>query len=422
MRAGARTICFLTPTRRPGYGDVHGVLRTEYEDVAAAFRELGVRAVVADAESPDFLRTILAIGQDPETVLFGHFFYDMTVVAGGLPPIPLTDVLPASFASYVADHPIAPFMRERASRLHGCRIAFVFEPDFIEQIRVLNPEVRVFRHLPGLLFGVRREEPKPFPQRKFDAVIAVRHKELSRPGKIERILSDPLLGEALMATEEVLLEDCARPFFRTFSELLEATAGMTAAVLRTEDPVRFDMALDALHYIDFFVRNERRRRLVTRLLSQAGKLKILFVGSSPESFGAAAPVGADIAIAQHVPFRQLMEIYRDARFVVHSHPTYPGALHERFLNGAACGAIVVSEPIPAHAAHFVEGQEWFAVRDTFALADVASLPIGELEAMGCRAWDTVWRRFSPRAHAQRMLEALEGPVTASASVGLDETR
>lgn len=102
-----------------------------------------------------------------------------------------------------------------------------------------------------------------------------------------------------------------------------------------------------------------------------------------------------------------MEIYRDARFVAHSQPTYPNALHERFLNGAACGAIVVSEPVPAYANHFVEGQEWFAARAGFFLAEVASLPSEELEAMGCRAWHTVWRKFSPRAHAKRILDALE---------------
>ncbi len=407
MRDGARTICFLTPTRLSGHGDSLGVLRTEYEDVAAAFRELGFRAVIADAETPDFLRTVLAIGSEPHSILFGHMFYDMTVVAGGLPPIPLADVLPASFVSYVGDHPIAPFMRGRVSHLHHCQIAFVFDPDFIEQIRVLNPEVRVFRHLPGLSFGVPNVEPRPFAERAFDAVIAFRYKPLPRPAQIEPALTDPVLGEALTATEEALLDDCARPLFAVFSQNLAATAGITPAVLRAEDPARFAIALDALHYVDFFIRNERRRRLVERLLSQAGRLKILFVGCSPDEFGAATPAGADVRVVQHLPFVHLMEAYRDARFVVHSHPTYPGALHERFLNGAACGAVVVSEPVPVYREHFVEGQEWFAVREGFSLAEVASVMGAELEAMGRRAWDKVWQKFSPLAHARRILAALE---------------
>lgn len=247
VRGGMRTIWFLTPTRKPGLGDVYGVLRTEYEEVAAAFRDLGLRAIFADAEMPEFLRTVLTVGSASQNVLFGHLFYDMTVVTGGLTPRPLADVLPASFVSYVGDHPIAPFMRTRVELLHHCRIAFVFEPDFIDQIRMLNPEVRVFRHLPGLSFGVRREEPKPSRKRAFDVVVAFRHKPPVRPAPLEQALTDPVLGEALTATEEVLVDDCSRPLFAAFSESLAATAGMTAAVLRAEDPVRFDMALDALH-------------------------------------------------------------------------------------------------------------------------------------------------------------------------------
>lgn len=400
------TLCFLTPTRRPGWGDPLGVIRSEYEELAVAFRELGFNTVIADAEDPGFLRTVLTVGQGPANVLYGHFFYDMLVVATAMPPYAVWDVLPATIAPYVADHPIAPFMRQRIQNLPGGRVVFVFEPDFIDQIRLLSPDVGRFCHLPGLVFGVGHDDPLPFRKRAFDVVVAFRDKKPAPPPVLDEVLTDPVFGEALAATEEILLEDFSQPLFGTFVQNVMATSGVDVSDMIRQDRGRVEKAFEALHYLDFFVRNERRRRLLQQVLAETGDLKVCFVGNPPEAFGVKVDEKVSYVLSPELSFFDLMRLYRNSRFVIHSQPTYPGALHERFLNAAACGAVVITEAVPAYCEHFVEGQEWLAARYDMTLTDLTSRTSNDFEEMGMRARRTAWRKFSALAHARRILNAL----------------
>lgn len=393
------------PSRQPGYGDPLGVLRHEYQELCESFFQLGWHAAVADANSPDFLLTVLSHSVRAKSVLFGHFFYDLQFVAAGLAAMALADAVPAKIVPYIADHPVAPFMASRISNLPRGSLCFIFDLDFADQIRFLNPNVTSFSHLPGLIFGIRELPQIKFFDRRFDCVVAVRYKATHIPDDLMQILENRVYGEALLETEALLIEDASLPLFGTFRSVIEKSQKCNLVDLARNDGKIFLRAMKALHYIDFSVRNIRRERMIRSLLSKKGKARVCIVGRPTEAMWHL--LDDNVEIVPEMGFYELMRLYADARMVVHSQPTYPHALHERFLNAAALGCVVITERTPAYRTHFLEGKEWIPFSTSLSLADLCQCDRNDLQLIGEQARAKAWLNFSADAHARRIIEALK---------------
>lgn len=405
-------VCFTLPSRQPGQGDGFGVLEVEYQDVAAAFARRGWSPVVTRIGEPDFWRTVLRIGANPANlVFFGHFFYDSALTASFAPPrVPLGEALEARVAAYLGDHPFSSFMLDRVLGLPRNATVFLFEPGFATPLRLLRPEAKRLATLPGLAFGLPDAAPTPSGARPFDLLIPLRWKAGRGVSEVLEKLHHAALRRAFEAVYESACEDFGCALFECFTECLATEAGIDLAALLRDDLPTARRLMEVLTAVDFCVRDQRRRSLVRSLLADPGDSRICVIGDDVHEI---CP-GARVTQFGPVSFAELTRAMGMARMVAHSQPTYPRALHERFLNAAASACLPLCEDAPAWREAFREGEEWIATSGR-SLAEITSrLEPGRVAAMGVSARAACLARYSVDRHVARILDAIaEVPAEAA---------
>ena len=390
----------------PFVGDNYNVLATYSLAVGAELERRGWTVTHSRSDNPGFLNAMLRVGADPEAiVLLGHFFYDLRVSAQNLfNGTHLGDLIRARKGAMIADHPFTTFMWPRIEDAHPSVAYFLAEPAFLRTAQLMGSPIATVRHLSLPNFYTDPTPPPPFESRPFDVFIPVTFRGIGDISAYrDSLQAEPDLREIAGALFDTLISDHFRYPLDGFLEVVEATMGIVAPDL-SADRVRLKRFLAVLSAVDMIVRNTRRTDQVRALLADAAGLRIQIAGKLPDTLD--LPPGTVANGPMTAP--EIGRAMAQSRIVIHSHPTYPGAMHERVPTAMAAGCVVISDPAPALSDAFIENSTWLCPPDGATLRDLtASLGPDGLAAIGARAAGCAPGPFGIGPHVDALLTGLD---------------
>jgi hypothetical protein len=387
-------------------GNNYRVLSVYTAGLEAEFRRRGWDVSVARAREPDFLATLLRHAADPEAVaLLGHFFYDLQVTAQNhFNGSRIGDVFRGRLCAMVADHPFTWFMKQRMQNADPRVVYCPAEPGFIAAASFINPQLKRFYPLAlPVLYAAEEQAVRP-SRRPIDVLVALTLRDV---GGREQYLAELTssgghrrLAEALFAR---LSSDRVSYPFDVFRELMQREVGIEAAQL-VADRQALRQWLDVLSKVDLIVRNERRIEMMRDLLRDTAGLRVHLVGQLPTDL----PLPPDATLEGPLAADELGRRMAQSKWVVHCHPTYPRAMHERVLTAMATGCGVISDFAPGLDDTFEQGAEWLHARPGMSLRDVvAEIDADRLDEIGAAAVHAVQGRFGMTQHVDSLLTAVE---------------
>lgn len=400
-RAGRRVVI-----AEAGRGNNYRLLSAYTAGLEAEFRRRGWGVSVARAGEPDFLAALLRHASDPDAIaLLGHFFYDLRVSAQNhFGNARISDLFRGRLCAMWADHPFTTFMWPRIQEADPRVLYCPADPGFIDPARWLNPQLARFHPtwLPVLYAPPRPSTP--IGQRPIDVLVPLTFRDV---GTRERCLADldtqPPLRRLAEASFERLADDRTTYPFTILRELLQSEFGMPLAALGADRQKQREW-LGVFSRVDLIVRNERRVRLVRDLLRNAGSLRVHLVGKLPPEL----QVGPEVMCEDALDAAALGERMALSRWVVHCHPTYPQAMHERVLTAMSVGCGVISDFAPALAETFREGAEWLHARPGASLDELlAGFDADGTARLASAATAAVAGRFGMPEHVDHLLTGID---------------
>lgn len=385
-------------------GNNYRILSTYVQGLAAEFRRRGWQVDIPRAGDPGFVSRLFRHGEDPEAIaLLGHFFYDLRLTAQNLwSNARFGDLFRGRACALWADHPFTGFMWPRITEADPRILYCPADPGFVEAARWINPRLQRFHptHLPSLYPD---ETPSPHERRGVDVLIPLTYRDVgSRDALIAELAAQP--DERAVADElfERLSGDRQTYPLALLAQAVTRRTGLEARVWRA-DRERLKAWLSLLGRVDLIVRNERRRRLTLDLLRDTGGLKVHLVGRLPPDL----PVPDHVVQEGPLSADELGARMRDARWVVHCHPTYPGAMHERVLGAMTLGCAVASDDAPVLREHFREGETWACLPAGMSIAGLVDrVPGPAAQAMADQA-RALARTHDMASHVDHLLRGLD---------------
>lgn len=387
-------------------GNNYGVLSAYTAGLAAEFRQRGWAVTLADAQAPDFLPTLLRHAADADAVcMLGHFFYDLKVSAQNhFNSARIGDVLRGRLCAMLADHPFTAFMWPR---LHDADPRVVYcpaDPGFIGAARLINPQLDRFHPLGLPVLYAASARPLPLAQRPIDVLIPLTYRDTgTRDQYLAALAPQPKLHRLANLLFARMRDDRTAYPFTTFLHTMEADFGLAPGALKSGTQALREW-LGVLSKVDLIVRNERRIELTVDLLRDAAGLRVQVVGKLPA--GLSLPPGTVCeGPLDAVELGRRMSL---AKWVVHCHPTYPQAMHERVLTAMASGCGVISDFAPVLADTFQVGRQWLHAPPGASLAQVLDgIDAGRLDGLGAAAEKAVRGRFGMTQHVDDLLAGVD---------------
>jgi hypothetical protein len=388
----------------PGRGNNYQLLTAYTAGLASELERRGWAVTVARATEPDFLATLLRDAGDPQAVaLLGHFFYDLRVSAQNhFYGARIGDLFRGRLCAMWADHPFTSFMGPRIKDADPRVVYCPAEPGFIEAAAFLNPQLARFTPLGLPVLYAPDAAPAPPSQRPIDVLVPLTFRDV---GTLETYLAElapqPPLQRLAQALYARLIDDRETYPFTLLREVLRSDLGAALSSAEGRDE---RLWLGVLGKVDLIVRNARRVTLVQDLLRDAAGLRVHVVGNLPQELHLPPGVTCEGALNVEDLGRRMAQ----SRWVVHCHPTYPHAQHERVLTAMATGCGVISDPAPVLDETFVAGREWLPATPGAGLRSLLDGFDGErLDALGEAARTAVQGRFGMAEHVDALLAGIE---------------
>jgi hypothetical protein len=401
-RGGHRPVVIALASR----GNNYGVLSGYTAGLEAEFRQRGWAVTLADAGRADFLSTLLRHAADPEAVgLLGHFFYDLKVSAQNhFNSTRIGDLFRGRLCAMLADHPYTSFMWPRLQDADPRVVYCPADPGFIDAARFINPQLERFHPLCLPVLYAASAPPLPMAQRPIDVLIPLTYRDTgTRETYLASLATQPALRRLAELLFARLRDDRAVYPFATFLDTMQADFSIGPTALKASIQALREW-LGVLSKVDLIVRNERRVELTVDLLRDAAGLRVHVVGKLPADLN--LPVGT--VCEGPLSADELGRRMSLAKWVVHCHPTYPQAMHERVLTAMASGCAVISDFAPALADAFKVGTEWLHAPPLASLAEVLEgVDATRLGGIGAAATRAVQERFSMTQHVDDLLAGLD---------------
>jgi hypothetical protein len=387
-------------------GNNYGVLTAYTAGLEAEFRDRGWAVTMARAAEPGFLATLLQHGTDTDAVgLLGHFFYDLRVSAQNhFNAARIGDLFRGRLSAMWADHPFTGFMWPRLQDADPRAVYFPADPGFIAAAALINPQLKRFHPLALPVLYADRGAQLPLAQRQIDVLLPLTFRDIgTREQTLAELAPDPRrlrLAEALFSG---LHDDRTTYPFTAFLTTLQAEFGISAAELGNDRKLLHGW-LGVLSKVDLIIRNERRITLTLDLLRDVAGLRVHLVGKLPPGMALPPEVVREGPLDAYELGRRMAQ----SRWVVHCHPTYPQAMHERVLTAMASGCGVISDFAPILDQTFEQGRHWLHARPGASLRELlAGIDAARLASLGAAALQAVEGRYGMAQHVDELLTGVE---------------
>lgn len=325
-----KKIC-LFPPLSPQYG----VVDVFTAQLAAALEKLGIEAPIVhiDKENPKEFLMQLVINPPDCTLSFNGLLPDQS---GNF----LCDLIRIPHVAYLIDAPTHFFTLTKSP----LNIITCVDKSFAQAFTDANfPHVIFLPHAANTDIQVSPQQKRPYDVLILNSFIDY---QAIRQGWEKRYSSEfcHVLDEAVELTLKDPQKTSLQAFIGTFDKHLRQGEAL--------NPTQIDYEL-ILDELDAYIGGKSRTELFRAI--KGGKVDVF--GSNAEGWREALKSNPDIQVHEPVNFEQAIELMKKAKIIVHCKPEMKQGLHERILNGLACGALVLAPESPFISSIFQHGKE-----------------------------------------------------------------
>jgi len=367
----------------------------------------GYQAELLEPTDPDFLAKLVGLkDRGPCVVLANRHHSDLRLNGyGTFENRNLFDLLGLPAVFEIKDHPFSSYMRDRVRFGPASGLYLSIDSGFLLEASALNPAIVRTGSIDNYVtYGdcrspVDRERPIDvlIPMSFGDGIdrISSLRARLQNNPALKRLADDieQSLDQSREVSSAALLDALTR---RHFAKGLAETGAIDANL--------FDAVVTIFGILDQHHRDERRIRVIGRLLEDVGDLNVVLVGKPPPEMG----ISDRVRQVGFLTYDALGSLMAEARITLNLNPTYVDAIHERLINAMASGSAVMSDLNRGLRERFVPEGSLIELDESRSLRQiVGDLHPDDVAATAERGRQRIEREFSLEAHVQSLIDRAE---------------
>jgi spore maturation protein CgeB len=187
----------------------------------------------------------------------------------------------------------------------------------------------------------------PVAERKFDVLVLNSFIDYEAIHQTWTRRYSPELCKVLEEAAELTFTDYQKPYLQAFVETLDKHLRAGKKI----DPRQIDYEI-ILDELEAYIGGKNRMEMLQAI--EGAEVHVF--GSNPEGWKKYLSSKKNIHVHEPVPFKKALELMQQAKIILNCTPEIKQGMHERILNGLACGAAVLTIDTPFMKEQFKDGE------------------------------------------------------------------
>ena len=323
-----------------------------HDGLVKHLRQKGVFVLELSLNDTNIFTKLAFLSHRDDTVVFYGNHFHMRLTSNFITPILLSDMIGRPALGIIDDHPFANFSLDRtdsfSSQVYTCGV----EPGFELALSCLRPDYSRFQaHKSAAIIHDVASQVINYAAKDIDVLIimSIGNDEPSLEPIIQKCLKNGLNRRIVDDYVAAAIDDHETYPFALFAKVVRNVFNIEIQDLAKQHRKLFIYLMaEVLHYLDYWVRNKRRYKMLASLDFDSFSGKVVVLGMSKPVVGMLqGPNVQYVEIKGTDSFTEFLAYIERSRFIVFAHPTYPQTVNNRIYNTLPLGSAVICDYNPA---------------------------------------------------------------------------